>query len=249
MRALKTMSCPRVWRSSLFALALTLGASGAAHATPFLTGDVLTFDAGEWGGGTASPAPDILAVNYFTVYPFGLLEVGIPGLAGFSMAFTSASHIIAYLPGTGTPGPLQGDLLNPLITASGSFGGEVTALQLNVDFSDAGFVLGALGIPFGDLILANFSTLPLLNGLTVDAYSDIVNTLLGGGSAIYTIADLAPITEQLNQSFLLGVPSTFAEEHLVLPDGPTTPVPEPSTMVLVGLGLGALELVRRRKRA
>ena len=102
---------------------------------------------------------------------------------------TSAFSVIDYLPAVGTAGPLNTNLLNPTSSSSGAFGGEVTALKLNIDFSDAGFLLGTKGIPFGDLILANFSTLPNLNGLTVRQFLGDANTALGGGSSIYSIAD------------------------------------------------------------
>jgi len=178
------------------------------------TGDLVSFDQGEWGAATSSPAPTILSNNYFGVYPFGVVEVGIPGTAGFSMSFTSGGDIIAYLPGVGTPAALTADLLNPLTTASGSFGAEVLALTLNVDFTEAGLTGGTSGIGLGDLTLCGFTTLPALNGRTVSDLLTDLNTLLGGGSATYGISQLAPVVESINTSFLLGAPSTFAQQQL-----------------------------------
>jgi PEP-CTERM motif len=108
-------------------------------------------------------------------------------------------------------------------------------------------LLGTKGIPFGNLILANFSTPPSLDGLTVRQFLGDVNTLLGGGSSIYTIADLDPVTSSLNISFFGGTPSTFAQTNLV---APTVPTPEPSSVVLVGtamLALGWSKRLRRRR--
>lgn len=104
------------------------------------------------------------------------------------------------MPAGGPVGPLTSDVVNPGSTSSGAFGGEVLALKINVDFSDAGVTLGTSGTSFGDLTLCNFTTLPLLNGLTVRQFLDVVNTLLGGGSSIYSIADLSPVTADLNHS-------------------------------------------------
>jgi len=111
----------------------------------------------------------------------------------------------------GPPGPLNGNVLDPISTAAGTFGGDVLALQFNVDFSDAR-VQGTLAPPFGDLMLCNVGTLPL-NGMTVRQFLAVVNTLLAGGSSPF--ADLGPITEQLNGAFDGGVPSPFAHVHLV----------------------------------
>jgi hypothetical protein len=65
------------------------------------------------------------------------------------------------------------------------------------------------------LPLCNFSTLPALNGLSVRQFLGTVNTLLGGGSAAYSIAQFDPVITEVNVSFYAGTPSTFAQQHLV----------------------------------
>ncbi len=69
-----------------------------------------------------------------------------------------------YLPASGPPGALNADLLNPVSSSSGEFGGEVVALRINVDFSAAGITQGPGG-PFGALTLG--STGMSLDGQTV----------------------------------------------------------------------------------
>jgi hypothetical protein len=129
--------------------------------------------------------------------------------------------VIGYLPQSGTPGPLAADTLDPSTTASGAFGGDVVALKLNVDYTDAGLMPGSSGLAFGDLTLCNFDALPDLNSLTVREFLDVANTLLGGGSTNgFTIADLAPVTTQLNRSFGAGLVTSFAQDHLVNGDCP-----------------------------
>src|SRR5258708_35149544 len=125
------------------------------------------------------------------------------------MTFSDAASVLRYLPAIGVFAPLNSSAFNPIQTASGGFGGEVLGLQLNVDFSDAGFLPGASGIRFGDLILENFSAHPAFNGLTVRQFRGDVNTLLGGGSTIFAIADLGPTVADLNASFSAGNPSVF----------------------------------------
>lgn len=87
--------------------------------------------------------------------------------SGFTMSFTDADGVRAYLPSIGAFAPLNGSSLNPISTGSGGLGGEVVGLKLNVDFSDAGLLPGSSGLRFGDLVLENFSIEPVFNGLTV----------------------------------------------------------------------------------
>jgi hypothetical protein len=237
----------KIFRSSLLILALTLGYAGVASATPWQIGDMITYPQGGWSDDPTGS--NTLITHYGDVYGanFGVVEIGIPGIAGFSIRFSTSTNVLDYLPALGAIGPLNADLINPSSTSSGTYGGEVLALQLNIDFSDAGFTLGNAGIPFGDLILSNFSTLPGLNGLTVRDFSGLVNTLLGGGSNGYTISELYPLTVDLNSSFGGGGVSQFALDHLNAPEV-THPAPEPTSFALMLLGLAGLKLVRRRKQ-
>jgi hypothetical protein len=190
----------------------TPGAAGCG----WKDGDVITYDQAAWGD-PLTPAASDLNTNYNSVYAstLGISEVGIAGTSGFSMQFSDAPSVIDYLPAVGTLGPLNADLSDPTSSSSGAFGGEVLALRLNIDFSDAGFLSGSAGVAFGSLTLCGFSALPALNGLTVRQFMNTVNTPLGAGSSTYSIADLDPVTASLNDSFNGGAASTFAQDHLV----------------------------------
>ena len=143
-------------------------------------GDFHTYPQTAWGGVYDGPTEPLLLDSYFfTVYPSGILELGIPGTAGYSMWFTDGGFIKSYLPANGAPGPLNADLLDPSTTSSGSFGGEVLSLQLNVDFSDAGLTSGLSDPKLGDFILKDLSALPSLNGLSVRQVLATANELLG----------------------------------------------------------------------
>ena len=61
-----------------------------AFATPFQPGEFITYSQTSWGE-TILPGGPILVAHYDNVYPSGLLEVGIPGSAGYSIIFSSST--------------------------------------------------------------------------------------------------------------------------------------------------------------
>jgi hypothetical protein len=177
-------------------------------------GDVVTHVQGDWGD--PGLAGVVLAGSFDAVYAdsAGVLEVGLPGAAGFSVALTSATAAQVFLPQDGLPGALVADLVDPSTTAAGSFGGEVVALSLNVDFDDAGVTSGSAGVRFGDLRVCG-TAIPNVNGLTVRQILDLASLMLGGGSSGVTIASLSPFIEQVNLAFGNGNPSPFAQMHII----------------------------------
>lgn len=165
--------------------------------------------------------------QYPTVYGGGVFEVGIHGTAGFSNEFTSSSAILSYLPTSGVSLPLTQDNTDPIVDYSGTFGGDVTALQLDLDFDAHNLMPGS--VHFADVTICNETTLPALNGLSVPAFVAILNTLLGGGTGPYTIAQLEGVTGQLANAFPNGVVSPFAQDHLVVGACDATPTPTPTS--------------------
>jgi hypothetical protein len=230
-----------------------LGCAGSAGASVWQVGDETTYGQGLWGGDPALDAgASLLVAEFDTVYASeGGAIVG--SSSGFTMIFTDSASVLAYLPSIGGYAPLNGSVLNPISTFSGAFGGDVLGLELNVDFSDAGFLPAASGIPFGDLVLEGFSTLPQLDGLAVRQFLGDMNTLLSGGSSIVSIDDIGgppdfdPILSSLNASFSSGAPSQFAQDHLVAPSV-VTPTPEPSNLAILIVGLLGLAATAHRKR-
>jgi hypothetical protein len=174
-------------------------------------GDLVTHTQTAWGT-PASTAANLLASRFFSVYSStGFVEIGIPGAAGFSAKFSSPTSIVTYLPSTGTPAALNADLVDPSSTASGSFGGEVLALTLNVDF--APYIGGSAGVALSSLKLCDV-TPTSLNGTTVSSLLALANTSLGGGSSGYSISELLSLIVDVNAAFSGGSPSAWAQLHL-----------------------------------
>ncbi len=219
------------------------------RATPiWQNGDVITYPQALW---PLSPAGTLLLNDFQSVYASAsaLLVVGLP-TPGFSMTFDGAIPVIAYLPQSSSPASLNQNLVDPTSTSSGEFGGDVVALKLNIDFSDAGFLLGSSGLRFGDLVLENFGPLSLLNGRTVRQILGADETALGGTASFLSIADLDLLTVELNAAFDGGsISSGFAQDHLVAPSAAPAPVPEPATLTLMAVGLAGVASRHRRKRS
>jgi hypothetical protein len=172
-----------------------------------------TFTQGGWGADPNGHNPaSLLADNFATVYPSGI-EVGIPGGSGFSMIFTTSSAVGAYLPAGGPSSVLNSDLVDATSSSSGVFGGQVLALQINVDISAAGLP-HADDQKIGDLKLCNTGT--SLDGMTISQILAIANSVLGGGAlpSGFTVSDLNDLITDLNESFDNCNPDGWAQEHI-----------------------------------
>jgi hypothetical protein len=171
-----------------------------------------SYTQGGWGAVPHGGNPGMILKSGFTaVYPSGV-EIGIPGTTGFSMKFSSALAIQNYLPAGSTASKLTSDLVDPTSSPAGVFGGQVLALQLNVDFSSKGIIGGSSG-PLGNVIFNDSSS--ALNGKTISQILAIANTLLGGGTvAGVTISDMNTLVDNLNNAFDNCTTDGWATGHL-----------------------------------
>ncbi|MFN0207093.1 MAG: hypothetical protein ACKVS6_12390 [Planctomycetota bacterium] len=161
-----------------------------------------SFTQGGWGSkgtGEGNNPGKLLAQNFFNVYGPAGVEIGIHGSSGKSVKFTNAAAIEAFLPAGGKAGKLKLDATNPKTTAAGVFAGQVLALQLNVDFSNAGITESG----FGGLILTNTGN-AALDGNTIAEVLAAANIALGGGALPFgftNISQLNDLVTKLNESF------------------------------------------------
>ncbi len=204
-------------------------------------GDFCTITQGGWGAPPNGNNPGaILANNFSTVYSGGFVEVGIPGASGFSIKLNGAGAVCKYLPAGGTPGALTGDIVSSLTcgtgpssptTSSRVFGGQVLALELNVDFNNANIIVGTggsiSGLKLCDLTTSTSDALDgtaltapqvgALNGQTITQVLVEANTVLGGGTGSYglTVSQLNDLADKLNNAFDGCTALTaFAAAHL-----------------------------------
>jgi hypothetical protein len=171
--------------------------------------------------------------NYDAIYaPFSVLVIGDPAM--FAVSFGSTTTLLNFLPTIGTANSLTADYVDPLTTSAGVFAGDVAALKLNVDFSDAGLLGGAVAYRFGDLVLHGLTTTTDFNGLTVREALGSLNAALGGLPTSDSYADLDLLAAQLDSAFFFtdqytpSLATQFTQDHL------DAPVPEPATLLLAG---------------
>jgi hypothetical protein len=136
----------------------------------------------------------------------------------------SAGAIGAYLPAGGSNGALNASLLDPTSTSAGHFGGEVLALQLNVDLgthSPPVTVGGNSVFDFGSLLICGTGT--QFDGETVDALLAAANLAVGGGSLPTNCSgqgtcdfnSLDTLLQHVNVSFQHCHATGFGLHHLV----------------------------------
>jgi hypothetical protein len=231
----------------LFAvLVLNLICVRAARADSWSAGAVVTYNQSDWGDPTNAGGM-LLDANYDSVYGSAGDEFVIGSTTpSYFIVFTDEVYLAEFLPTFGLPGPLDGDYSNPTTTPAGLFAGEVAALKLNLDFSNAGLLPNSSGLLFGNLVLTGFGgSESSLNGLTVDEFFPLSQAALAGQATSVGFADIDNVTANINDAFDEGQPDSFAQEHLVAP-GSSAAMPEPPTLLLVAVGLAAAIFTKKR---
>jgi len=234
-----------ILRLSLVVLGLSLFFVNAAQADTWSAGAFTTYDQADWGDPT-SAAGMLMSDKFDSVYPSDLFFIGSTS-TGYFMLFTNEANLDDFLPALGTPGPLDGDLVNPSSSSAGVFGGEVAALKLNLDFSNAGLIPNSSGLLLGNLVLTGFSgSESSVNGMTVEQFFPLSQAALAGQATSLDFADVEDLASNINDAFDVGQPDSFAQDHLIAP-GSSVGVPEPPTLLLAVVGVLAAAVFSKKR--
>lgn len=167
--------------------------------------DMETASQTAWGDSTSSAGATLIS-TFNSLYPTDLVVGGTNALR-----FTDASAVFVYLPAAGSAGVLTSTIVNPITTSAGEFGGQVTALRLNVDHSSQ----FGNAVSLASLTICGLATLPTMNGQTVGQFLTTANQILGGGSASISASQATALARFINTAFVSGSPSDFAQTSLV----------------------------------
>jgi hypothetical protein len=143
-------------------------------------------------------------MDFNAIYPLELVVGGTN-----MIRLTDVTATLTYLPAPGAPGVLTATVIDPASTSAGEFGGEVVALKLNVDFSSR----FGNAVAFGDLRICKTSV-AAVNGQTVAQFLATANQILGGGGGPFGASTANVVASALNNAFLSGTPSSFAQANL-----------------------------------
>ena len=168
-------------------------------AGPNTSGALTTYTQGGWGASPAGNNPGTLRATHFTAV-YGTAGVSV-GYGSRSLRFTSSDTVQNYLPAGGKPATLTNatPLVDPTSSSAGVFAGQVLALQLSYDFSNAGKT------PFG-LATRCVASGPLA-GKTVQYVLDLANKVLGGNvgllaaNGLSSISQLNDIVTRINENY------------------------------------------------
>lgn len=130
---------------------------------------------GGWGQKASGNNIGSMRDRYFlTVYPVGYVIVGTTTRY---IKLTSAAAVDAYLPANAGIGQLDKTYTNPTSTPAKVFGGQVTSLKLNVDFSNAN-----VGVWTPGLATTVITAPGPFQGRTVQELLDTAMSVLAGGA-------------------------------------------------------------------
>lgn len=164
---------------------------GRADTAPFTT-----YPMDRWGGTSTPKNAGWMLDTYFSaLYPSGLVVGG-----GYTMTFTSAAAVDTYLPRTGTPAMLTQNYVDPTSAPTNELAGQIIALKLNVDYSNAALLKA--GLASQTLLKSD------LKGWTVAQVLAVAQEVLGGDRSNLpsnvTLTELKDICKSINANYQDG---------------------------------------------
>jgi protocatechuate 3,4-dioxygenase beta subunit len=143
----------------------------------------------------SEPAKSLLISKFNTVFPSGMKLGGIS--SGYKATFSSASAVLAFLPQVGTAGAFNSNYTNPTSTSAGVFAGNLAALELNVEFNDAGFLGHTSTTKLKNLVVASGP----MKDYKVHEVLSMAHKAIGGASTPFSITVLDNVVESINANF------------------------------------------------
>ncbi|MBU2447491.1 MAG: CIA30 family protein [Bacteroidetes bacterium] len=159
------------------------------------------------------PAKSLLISKFSAVFPSGMKLGGIS--SGFKADFTSATAVLAFLPQVGTAGAFNTNYNNPSTTSAGVFAGNLAALELNVQFNEAGFLGFSSTTKIKNLVVASGP----MKDYKVHEVLNMAHKAIGGVSTPFSIAILNNVVESINANFNCDC----SRGYLVCPKDPDEP--------------------------
>lgn len=239
------------------ALAIAAAASGTAYGDTFQDGEFVTWNTLALGRALAPTVTQDFDAAFAS--SGDLMEIGIPGAAGYSIIFDSGQALETFFQGSGPGGQLTVDLLDPTTSSGGTFAVEIAGLTMTTAYDRAGFITGTSSVLLQNLTLTGLSgDEQWADGLTIGGLLAEADIVLGGGPLPNNKTSLDVVfglVDDVNYAFDGGEVSTWADQHLLLPTtgggtgGGSTSAPEiDPTGAMAGftLLLGALGVLRAR---
>ena len=172
-------------------------------------GELRTQTPGGWGATPRGNNPgSYLHANFADAFPGGL-TIGCE--TGQTLTVTSAQAVTNLLPTGGKAAKLHSTSVNPG-SVKNVLVGHLIALSLSSGFDmyDPGF--GASTTHLSDMIIGSGT----FAGMTVGAFIDIANNVIGGCSNDYSIQDVLATATAINESYVDG---TTTGSFLTCPGG------------------------------
>jgi hypothetical protein len=179
-----------------------IGTSSSTGTTSCQTGSGCphhTYTCNGWNASACNGnAGALLQGNYNKCYQNGSVTIG--GYGGYSLTFTSATAVSNFVLQGGSPWMLMASATNPTSSSAGVFAGDVLALRLNIDYSNAGITESG----FGNRVV----TTGPLQGYTVNQVMVLANEVLSGQWWYLPwnmqVSDLDNVVESINSNYENG---------------------------------------------
>ena len=177
-----------------FMLTLMLGITSAFGQSQGCAGQFKTFTIGGWGTDCHGNNPGCYRDAHFdAAFPDGVAI----GCGNNKLIFDSSAAVAAYLPAGGGPAVLPAGIVTNPTSSRGVLSSQVLAIALAVGFDNADPNFSASSTSFASLTIKSGT----FQGMTVAAFLQLANDVLGGCSTQYTPSQINETATAINENF------------------------------------------------